>query len=85
MYLKAVANFGDLIRGIHMAKKRARAEPRNLEVRVPVPQNTSIRVTDLKSLSDRQIDDILKKAKTAKVGFVILNAPFKVRPVEPVS
>jgi hypothetical protein len=69
-----------------MAKKRARRKARRkVEVRVPIPQNTSVRVRELKSLSNKQISDLLKKAKTAKVGFVILNAPFKVRPVEPVS
>jgi hypothetical protein len=64
-----------------MAKKRARRKARKVEVRAPI----SIRVTDLKGLSDKQVSDLLKKAKTAKVGFVILNAPFKVRPVEPVT
>jgi hypothetical protein len=68
-----------------MAKKRARPDAAKVAVTVPVPQDTKIRVTDLKSLSNEEINDLLNKAKTAKVGFVILNAPFKVRPVEPVS
>lgn len=56
-----------------------------MEVTVEVPQNTSITVTDLQSLSDEEINNLLEKAKTARVRFVILNAPFKVRQVEQVS
>ena len=62
-----------------------RAQGSDVQVGVPVPQNASIRVSDLKSLSTKEVKDLLEKAKTAKVGFVILNAPFKVRQVEPVS
>jgi hypothetical protein len=64
-----------------MAKKRARRKARKVKARGRI----SVRVAHLKGLSDKQVSDLLKKAKTAKVGFVILNAPFKVRPVEPVS
>jgi hypothetical protein len=67
-----------------MARTRA-APPAKVEVSVEVPQNTSIRVTDLSSLSAEELNDLLERAKTAKVKFVILNAPFKVRQVEPVS
>jgi hypothetical protein len=72
---------------MHMAKKRRRARPEatKVEVTVPVPQNTKISVADLKSLNDKDLNDLLKKAKTAKVGFVILNAPFKARSIEPVG
>jgi GTPase involved in cell partitioning and DNA repair len=66
--------------------RRARgAGATNVDISVPVPQDTSIKVTDLKNLSDQEINDLIKKAKSAKVGFVIVNAPFKVRPDEPVS
>jgi hypothetical protein len=44
-----------------------------------------VTVHHLKSLSDKELSGVLKKAKTAKVGFVILNAPFKVRSAEPVA
>jgi hypothetical protein len=70
-----------------MAKraKRAKESKPNVAVSVPVPQDHTITVTDLKSLNDEELKKALEKAKTAKVGFVILNAPFKVRPVESVS
>jgi hypothetical protein len=42
-------------------------------------------VTDLRSLSDQEVNELLEKAKTSRVTFVIHNAPFKVRPVEPIS
>ena len=64
-----------------MARRPKRSKASNVEVRVPVPEDTSVRVTDLKKLSDKDLTDLIKKAKTAKVGFVILNAPFKVRPI----
>jgi hypothetical protein len=73
-----------------MARTRATrttraAPPAKVDVSVEVPQNTSIRVADLTNLSDQEINDLLERAKTAKVRFVILNAPFKVRQFEPVS
>jgi hypothetical protein len=68
-----------------MAKDPARPVAPKVEVVVPVPQETKIRVTDLKGLSPKQLEEVLSEAKKSKVGFVILNAPFKVRPVEPVS
>ncbi len=74
-----------------MAKQRKRKAKRaaskgTIDVCVPVPDGTkNIAVTDLKQLSEEQIAEHLKRAKKAKVGFTILNAPFKVRPVEPVS
>jgi hypothetical protein len=71
-----------------MARTRARptaAPPAKVEVTVEVPQNMSITVTDMQSLTDEEINNLLEKAKTARVRFVILNAPFKVRPAEPVS
>ena len=72
-----------------MARTRARTRAApplaKVEVTVEVPQNTSITVTDLQSLSDEDINNLLEKAKTARVRFVILNAPFKVRQVEPTS
>jgi hypothetical protein len=67
------------------AKKRA-APKGTMDVCVPVPDGTkNIAVTDLKKLNPDQLAEHLKRAKKAKVGFTILNAPFKVRPVEPVS
>ena len=71
-------------RGKRAAATRPSQSP-DLQIGVPVPQNASITVTDLKTLNDRELSDILEKAKTAKVKFIILNAPFKVRPVQPVS
>jgi len=53
-----------------------------LHVRVPVPQNSPITVTDLKTLDERELNEILEKAKTAQIRFIILNAPFKVQPVK---
>src|ERR1700730_5557101 len=46
---------------------------------ISIPHGTSTEIHDLKSLSAKEVSDVLKKAKTSKVGFVILNAPFKVR------
>ena len=66
------------------AKKKT-ARPKTKHVRVPVPHGASTRMHDLKGLSDSDLDDVIRRAKTAKVGFVILNAPFKVRQVEPVA
>jgi hypothetical protein len=69
-----------------MAKKAKRRTSRKThDVGVAVPQGTAVKVHDLSSLSDKEIEEVLKKAKTSKVGFVILNAPFKVRPVESTS
>jgi hypothetical protein len=92
MYLvRAMRRWVIWTRGIPMAKKaaaskaRKTARPKVKHVSVPVPHGTSTKIHDLKSLSDKEVGDLLKKAKTSKVGFVILNAPFKVRPVEPVS
>jgi hypothetical protein len=59
--------------------------PGKVEVSIEVPQNCDITVTDLKSLDEKQINDLLKQAKDYKVKFIILNAPFKVRQVEPTS
>ena len=78
-------------RGIPMAKKaaaskaRKTARPKVKHVSVPIPHGTSTQIHDLKSLSAKEVSDVLKKAKTSKVGFVILNAPFKVRSVETIS
>jgi hypothetical protein len=65
---------------------QAETPPANVQVTVPVTAST-IKVADLKNpqLSEKDINDLLQQAKTAKVGFVILNAPFKVRTLEPVS
>jgi hypothetical protein len=68
-----------------MAKDPAQPVAPKVEVVVPVPQKTKITVSDLKGLSAKELEDVLSKAKKSKVGFVILNAPFKVRPVEPIS
>jgi hypothetical protein len=56
--------------------------PGEAQVSVPVPQDTNIKITSLKGKSDKEIADLLAKAKQSKVGYVILNAPFKVRPVK---
>ena len=55
------------------------------QVSVPVPQDTKITVTKLSGKTAAEIQAVLEKAKTSKVGFVILNAPFKVRSAKPVS
>jgi hypothetical protein len=52
------------------------------QVSVPVPQDTNIKVTSLKGKSAQEIAALLEKAKQSKVGFIILNAPFKVQPVK---
>ena len=57
----------------------------DVRISVPVPQASSITVNNLKSLSEKDFNDLLEKPKTARVGFIILNAPFKVRPTEPVA
>ena len=67
------------------AQQTGQTQGSNVQVVVPVPQNTKITVTDLKSLTVEDVNQILEKAKTAQIGFVILNAPFKLRPIEPVS
>jgi hypothetical protein len=72
-------------RGAQRGRRGRGGAATNVEISVPVPQNTSLKVTDLKNLSDLEINDLIKRAKSARVGFVILNAPFKVRPDEPVS
>ena len=57
-----------------------------LGVTVEVPPTSNLEVvSDLKNLTDDELSELLAKAKKSRVGFVILNAPFKVRPVEPVS
>jgi hypothetical protein len=63
----------------------ARRQGSDLQVTVPVPQGYSISVKDLKTLDEKALNELLDQAKKAQVGFIILNAPFKVRPVEPVS
>ena len=68
-----------------MAKHPAPQPASKVGVVVPVPQDAKIKVTDLKSLNEKELDEVLSKAKKSKVGFVILNAPFKVRPGEPTS
>ena len=72
-----------------MAKKRKKAKAASGEsevgVTIPVPQGAKIKVTNLKDLSADELADALKEAKTASVGFVILNAPFKVGRTEPVA
>jgi len=68
-------------------KRATKARPvpsSNLQINIPVPQDM-ITVTDLQSLSVKELNDLLERAKTARIGFVILNAPFKVRQVDPVS
>jgi hypothetical protein len=48
-------------------------------VSVPIPHNTAITVKNLRDLDEEELREFLEKAKTSKVGFVILNAPFKVQ------
>lgn len=60
-------------------KKVAKKVSRRVKsVSVPVPAGANIRVADLQKLSDEDLKRIIKKAKHSRVGFVILNAPFKV-------
>ena len=49
-------------------KARASAPVPHHSVSVPIPHNTSIRVTDLKSLSEKDLNELLEKAKTSQVG-----------------
>lgn len=57
----------------------------NIGVTVEVPPTSKLEVSSLANLSDQELQELLEKAKKSRVGFVILNAPFKVSPVEPVS
>lgn len=64
----------------------AQQSEEKLGVTVEVPPTSNLEVvSDLKNLTDDELSELLAKAKKSRVGFVILNAPFKVRPVEPVS
>ena len=64
----------------------AQQSEEKLGVTVEVPPTSNLEVvSDLKNLTDDELSELLAKAKESRVGFVILNAPFKVRPVEPVS
>lgn len=65
-------------RGARKPAQRKQAQSSDVLINVPVPQNVPITVMDLKSLSERELNDVLEKAKTAQVGFIILNAPFKI-------
>ena len=62
--------------------KKSSVAGENVGVTVEVPIATKIKVTDLKSLSESEQQEILKKVADSSVGFIILNAPFKVRPAE---
>jgi hypothetical protein len=56
--------------------------PSGATVSVPIPQDASITVHDLNTFDDEErFEKLLEDLKTAKVRFVILNAPFKLRPV----
>jgi len=54
--------------------------PGNVEVTISLPQSTSIKVTDLAQLGEEELNTLLEQAKTSRVRFIILNAPFKVPP-----
>jgi hypothetical protein len=47
---------------------------------INVPEGAEIRIVDLseKKYSDKELEDLIKQAAKSGVGFVILNAPFKV-------
>jgi len=55
--------------------------PATTEVTVAVPQATDVQITDLSGKSDAEIDQLLKQRASARIKFIILNAPFKVRPL----
>ena len=57
----------------------------NIGVTVEVPPTSKLEVSNLANLSEQELHELLEKAKKSRVGFIILNAPFKVSPVEPVS
>ncbi len=69
--------------------KKKRDKGGEEEVCVSVPAGTHVKTEPLqklgKKLSTKELAALIKKASEAKVGFVILNAPFKVRSAEPVS
>jgi hypothetical protein len=67
--------------GTLMAEAKEPTTTGEAQVSVPVPQDTNIKVTSLKGKTDKEIEALLEKAKRAKVGFIIVNAPFKVQPV----
>jgi len=72
-------------KGGRIQSQVAQQSDENLGVTVEVPQTSKLEVSDLKNLTEKELEELLKKAKKSRVGFVILNAPFKVSRVEPVS
>ena len=50
-----------------------------------MPAASELSIKDLSKLSDTEFDEIVQKAKNSTVRYIILNAPFKVRSVVPVS
>lgn len=67
-------------------KRGATSAPQaTTEVTVSVPAASELSIKDLSKLSDTEFDEIVQKAKKSTVRYIILNAPFKVRSVVPVS
>jgi len=66
-------------------RKMAADPPATASISVHVPHDTSIRVSDLKNCTDQEMRELLDKAAKSKVGFIILNAPFKVAATGPVD
>ena len=64
-----------------MAKAKEPTGTGETQITVSVPQDTNIKVSNLKGKSEKEVAALLEKAKQCKVGFIILNAPFKVQPV----
>jgi hypothetical protein len=48
------------------------------DVCVKVPADAKIQTIDLKGKTAQEIEDYLKKAADSGIGFIILNAPFRV-------
>ena len=65
-----------------MAKAKNSTGTGSAQVSVSVPQEANIKVTNLKGKSDQEVAALLAKVKQSRVGFIILNAPFKVQPVK---
>jgi hypothetical protein len=55
-----------------------RGSGKEKDVCVKVPADAKIETIDLKNKSAKEIEAYLKKAADSGVGFIILNAPFRV-------
>lgn len=56
-----------------MAKRKSKAGARKVKIRIVDLKKAGMSATKLKA--------VLKQASKKRVGFVVLNAPFKLRPV----